>query len=339
MNQTRTVLVTGGAGFIGSHTVLELLNNGDHVVVLDNLCNSSAESLRRVQKLSGCEVMFVHGDITCSETLNALFADHQVDAVIHFAALKAVGESVEQPLLYYQNNLNGLLSLLGAMQRASVYKLIFSSSATVYGDNNPIPYLEGMPLSATSPYGRSKVMCEQILMDVATAEPSWQIIALRYFNPVGAHPSGEIGEDPRGIPNNLMPYIAQVAVGRRERLSVFGDDYPTRDGTGVRDYIHVCDLARGHLAAVAATNPGYQAINLGAGFGHSVLEVVEAFERACGVNVPYHVEPRRAGDIAEFYAHPGLAKARLNWQAELSLEQMCADSWRFQQANPNGYKD
>ncbi|MFW2421908.1 MAG: UDP-glucose 4-epimerase GalE [Porticoccaceae bacterium] len=339
MSKPSTILVTGGAGFIGSHTVLELLNNGDHVVVLDNLCNSSVESLRRVEKLSGCELSFVRADICCAEALDALFTDHQIDAVIHFAALKAVGESVEQPLLYYQNNLEGLLSLLGAMQRAGVYKLIFSSSATVYGDNNPIPYLESMPLSATSPYGRSKVMCEQILMDMTAAEPSWQIIALRYFNPVGAHPSGEIGEDPRGKPNNLMPYIAQVAVGRRERLTVFGDDYPTRDGTGVRDYIHVCDLARGHLAAVAAVTPGYQAVNLGAGVGHSVFEVVEAFERACGASVPYQVEPRRAGDIAEFYAHPGLAKARLKWQAELSLEQMCADSWRFQQANPNGYED
>ena len=337
MSKPSTILVTGGAGYIGSHTVLELLNNGNQVVVLDNLCNASRESLRRVENLTGRSVSFIEGDVRCAQTLDQLFANHAIDAVIHFAALKAVGESVAEPLAYYQNNVAGLLCLVAAMQRAGLFRLIFSSSATVYGENNPIPYVEWMPLSATSPYGRSKLICEQILMDWVAAEPHWQVVSLRYFNPVGAHPSGEIGEDPRGKPNNLMPFIAQVAVGRREKLSVFGSDYPTVDGSGVRDYIHVVDVADGHVAGLAALAPGYQAINLGGGRGYSVLEVVAAFEKVSGVSIPYQLEPRRLGDIAEFYADAQRALEVLGWQAKHSLEQMCADSWHWQQANPNGY--
>lgn len=335
---TNTILVTGGAGYIGSHTVVELLNSGYQVVVLDNLSNASVTALQRVERLTGRTVSFIEGDVRDSGDLDALFAAHPIDAVIHFAALKAVGESVEKPLAYYDNNVTGLLSLLAAMQRAGVFKLVFSSSATVYGECNPIPYREPMPRSATSPYGWSKVICEQLLSDMAGADRRWQLLALRYFNPVGAHPSGEIGEDPEGIPNNLMPFISQVAVGRRAELAVFGDDYPTVDGTGVRDYLHVVDVARGHLAGLAALVAGFEAINLGAGRGYSVLEVIRAFEAASGVAIPYRIEPRRSGDIAEFYADASLAAQRLNWRAEKTLAQICADSWRWQRGNPDGYR-
>ena len=334
-----TYLVTGGAGFIGSHTVVELLQAGDDVIVIDNLCNASAESLARVARITGKSPRFQRLDIRDREGVRALLAAETIDAVVHFAGLKAVGESAEIPLDYYENNVYGTLALCQEMQRAGVFRLVFSSSATVYGDPASVPIREDFPTSATNPYGRSKLMVEEILRDVAASDPRWAIVLLRYFNPIGAHPSGLIGEDPRGIPNNLLPYIAQVAVGRLPRLRVFGNDYPTVDGTGVRDYIHVVDLALGHLRALAyaASHPGVGTFNLGTGQGYSVLEMVRAFEAASGAAVPYDIVPRRPGDIAACWADPARAKAALGWQAERGLATMMADAWRWQRGNPDGY--
>lgn len=334
-----TVLVTGGAGYIGSHACVSLISAGFAVVVLDNLCNASAEAVRRVEEISGAQVPLVRGDVRDAACLDALFTEHTIDAVMHFAGLKAVGESVEKPLEYYDNNVNGTLVLLAAMQRAQVSRIIFSSSATVYGDPASVPIREDFPTSATNPYGRSKLMVEEILGDWDAAHPEWSIGRLRYFNPVGAHSSGRIGEDPQGWPNNLMPFVAQVAVGRRDKLSVFGGDYPTPDGTGVRDYIHVMDLAEGHVAALRfiLEQPGLLTVNLGTGKGASVLDMVRAFERASGRDIPYEIVDRRAGDIAECWADPAMAQTLLGWQATRSLEEMCADTWRWQEANPQGY--
>lgn len=334
-----TVLVTGGAGYIGSHACIALIEAGYRVVVLDNFCNASAEAVRRVESLTGSSIALVEGDVRDAACLNALFAQHNVAAVMHFAGLKAVGESVEKPLEYYDNNVNGSLVLLAAMQRAAVTRIIFSSSATVYGDPASVPIRENFPTSATNPYGRSKLMVEEILADWDAAHPNWSIGRLRYFNPVGAHASGRIGEDPQGIPNNLMPFVAQVAVGRRERLSVFGGDYPTPDGTGVRDYIHVVDLAEGHVAALEfiLENPGLLTLNLGTGNGASVLDMVRAFESASGREIAYDIVARRAGDIAECWADPSMAESLLGWKATRSLQAMCADTWRWQEANPHGY--
>ena len=335
-----TVLVTGGAGYIGSHACVSLIEAGFSVVVVDNLCNASAEAVRRVEEITGSEIPLVEGDVRDASCLDALFADHEIGAVMHFAGLKAVGESVEKPLAYYDNNVNGTLVLLAAMQRAGVSRIIFSSSATVYGDPATVPIKEDFPTSATNPYGRSKLMVEEILADWEVAHPEWSIGRLRYFNPVGAHASGRIGEDPQGWPNNLMPFVAQVAVGRRDKLAVFGDDYPTPDGTGVRDYIHVVDLAEGHVAALnyILQHPGLLTVNLGTGMGASVLDMVRAFEAASGREIPYEIVDRRAGDIAECWADPAMAESLLGWKATRSLEQMCADTWRWQEANPQGYK-
>jgi len=334
-----SVLVTGGAGFIGSHTVVELLNDGHDVVVVDNLSNSSRESLARVARICGRDVPLVQADLRDEAAISDLLARHRFDAAIHFAGLKAVGESVAQPLAYYDNNVGGSVTLLRCLADAGVKRLVFSSSATVYGDPEAVPIPETARTGATNPYGRSKLMIEQILGDVAASDASWAIGVLRYFNPVGAHPSGLIGEDPQGIPNNLMPFISQVAVGRRDRLNVFGGDWPTRDGTGVRDYIHVVDLARGHLAALRRLLDagGIWTVNLGTGRGVSVLEMVRAFEAASDRPVPYRIVERRPGDIAECYADPTLAHRLLGWRAELGLPQMCADAWRWQSGNPNGY--
>lgn len=335
------ILVTGGAGYIGSHTCVELLEAGHEVVVIDNLCNSSRVSLDRVATLTGRTVSFVEGDIRDPAALLPILERGDVDAVIHFAGLKAVGESVEIPLSYYQNNITGTLALLEGMVETGVKRLVFSSSATVYGDPDSLPIREDFPLSASNPYGRSKLVIEEMLRDIQAADEAWNISILRYFNPVGAHESGLIGEDPRGIPNNLMPYIAQVAAGRLEQLSVFGGDYPTPDGTGVRDYIHVVDLARGHLAALERLqgNPGLMVHNLGTGKGYSVLEMIRAFESASNRPVAYRVVDRRPGDIAACYADPGLAFRELGWRAERGLEQMCQDTWRWQSSNPQGYGD
>ncbi len=334
-----TVLVTGGAGYIGSHTCVQLLNAGYEIVVLDNLSNSSEVALQRVEQISGQTVSFVHGDIRDRDCLDRLFRSYSIDSVIHFAGLKAVGESCQLPLMYYENNVAGTLTLCQAMQAAGVYKLVFSSSATVYGDPARVPIQEHFPTSATNPYGRSKLMIEELLRDLQVSDPHWQIALLRYFNPVGAHQSGLIGEDPNGIPNNLLPYIAQVAIGRLEQLSVFGGDYPTADGTGVRDYIHVVDLADGHLKALAAleTEPGVLTCNLGTGQGYSVLEMIRAFEQASSRSIPYQLVDRRPGDIAECYADPNHARQMLNWQAERGLQQMMEDTWRWQSENPQGY--
>ncbi|MFL1914799.1 UDP-glucose 4-epimerase GalE [Plesiomonas shigelloides] len=334
-------LVTGGAGYIGSHTVLELLNSGNDVVVIDNLCNSSRESLRRVEALTGRSVTFYEADVCDRSALQTIFAQHAIDAVIHFAGLKAVGESTQIPLKYYQNNIAATLVLCEEMERAGVFRLVFSSSATVYGDPHTVPIQEHFPTSATNPYGRSKLMVEEMLRDIVTADPRWSVVLLRYFNPVGAHISGQIGEDPNGIPNNLLPYIAQVAIGRLKQLSVFGNDYPTPDGTGVRDYIHVVDLSLGHLKALQyiADRHGVFTFNLGTGQGYSVLEMVKAFEQASGRAVPYQVVARRPGDIAVCYAEPDLAAQELGWRAERGLPEMMADTWRWQSQNPNGYKD
>jgi UDP-glucose 4-epimerase len=333
------VLVTGGAGYIGSHVCVELLEQGYQVVVLDNLSNGSPVALERVQEIAGKSLVFQRGDVRDEALVRQLLGAHGIDAVIHFAGLKAVGESVEQPLDYYDNNVNGALRLFDAMAQEGVRKLVFSSSATVYGDPASNPITEDFPLSATNPYGRSKLMIEEILRDLYVSDASWNISILRYFNPAGAHPSGRIGEHPSGIPNNLMPYIAQTASGLRQQLSVFGGDYPTRDGTGVRDYIHVTDLAKGHIRALAklADNPGCITHNLGTGTGYSVLEMVAAFEKACGKTIPYAVVPRRPGDIAECYADPARARQDLDWSAQQGLEAMCADAWRWQQQNPSGY--
>ncbi|MEW5781432.1 MAG: UDP-glucose 4-epimerase GalE [Pseudomonadota bacterium] len=330
-------LVTGGLGYIGSHTVVELLAAGHRVRIIDNLSNSKPAVLERIAEISGNRPEFVRGDIRDRTALRAALKG--CDAVIHFAGLKAVGESVTQPLRYYDNNVSGSITLFETMAETGVKILVFSSSATVYGDPASVPIREDAPLSATNPYGRSKLMIEDILRDLHRAEPDWKIALLRYFNPVGAHPSGRIGEDPNGIPNNLMPYVAQVAVGKLPCLSVFGNDYPTPDGTGVRDYIHVVDLAKGHLAALAALERqgGLLTVNLGTGRGYSVLEMVKAFEAASGRKVPYRIAPRRPGDVATCYADPTLAAELLGWRAEKDLAAMCADAWRWQSANPDGF--
>ncbi|MGI2022051.1 UDP-glucose 4-epimerase GalE [Shewanella glacialipiscicola] len=334
-----TILVTGGAGYIGTHTVVELLHAGNDVIVLDNLSNSSIEALHRVERITGKAVTFYQGDILNKALLQKVFSDHAIDSVIHFAGLKAVGESVAKPLKYYENNVTGTLILCQVMAENKVKNLVFSSSATVYGDPASLPITEDFPTGATNPYGQSKLMVEHILADVHNADPSWNIARLRYFNPVGAHASGLIGEDPNDIPNNLMPFIAQVAVGKRTALSVFGNDYPTHDGTGVRDYIHVVDLANGHLKALAklATKPGLVTYNLGTGIGYSVLDMVKAFEKACGRTIAYQIAPRRPGDIAACYADPTHAREDLGWQATHTLEDMANSSWHWQSTNPTGY--
>ncbi len=333
------VLLTGGAGYIGSHTAVECLEAGHEVVVFDNLSNSSVKSLERVAKITGRQAAFVEGDIRDRAALRRLFERHTIDAVVHFAGLKAVGESVEKPLLYYDNNIGGSVALFEVMAEAGVKTVVFSSSATVYGDPASVPITEEFSLSATNPYGRSKLVIEEILRDVAHADEGWTVALLRYFNPVGAHASGLIGEDPRGIPNNLMPYIAQVAVGRRSHLNVFGGDYPTPDGTGVRDYIHVVDLARGHLAALNRMQAlqGVHTWNLGTGRGVSVLEMVRAFEAASGRPVPYNIVGRRPGDVAQCWADPARAAHDLGWRAVHDLARMCEDTWRWQSENPEGY--
>ena len=331
-------LVTGGAGYIGSHTCVELLGAGHEVTVVDNLVNSSAVSLDRVREIAGRGVHFERADIRDAAALDTIFAGGPFDAVVHFAGLKAVGESVAEPLRYFENNVTGTLRLLEAMSRVGLRRLVFSSSATVYGDPASVPIREDFPLSASNPYGRTKLFIEEILRDLHRSDPRWDLSLLRYFNPVGAHESGLIGEDPAGIPNNLMPYVSQVAVGRLERLSVWGNDYPTPDGTGVRDYIHVVDLARGHLAALnAVPEAGVRAYNLGTGRGYSVLEMIVAFENASGRQVPYTIAARRPGDVASCYADPALARERLGWSAEHGIERMCADAWRWQLGNPRGY--
>ena len=334
------VLLTGGAGYIGSHTAVECLEAGHEVLVFDNLSNSSVKSLERVAQIAGRRVEFVEGDIRDRAALRALFAKHAIDAVVHFAGLKAVGESVEKPLLYYDNNIAGSIALFEVMAEAGVKSVVFSSSATVYGDPATVPITEDFPLSATNPYGWSKLFIETMLRDIARADEGWSIALLRYFNPVGAHESGLIGEDPRGIPNNLMPYVAQVAVGRRPHLNVFGGDYPTPDGTGVRDYIHVVDLARGHVAALNRLHHkagGVHTWNLGTGQGVSVLDMVRAFEAASGKKVPYEIVARRAGDVAQCWADPARAAQDLGWRAIHDLPRMCADAWRWQSNNPDGY--
>jgi len=333
-----TILVTGGAGYIGSHTLVQLLEAGHEAVVVDNFCNSHAVSLSRVQEIAGRPLSLVRGDIRDKDLLREVFASHAIDAVIHFAGLKAVGESQENPAIYYDNNVVGSLSLVQVMAEAGVKSMVFSSSATVYGDQEGQgQYSEEAPLAPTNVYGRTKRMVEDLLRDVAASDPAWRVVLLRYFNPVGAHPSGLIGEDPNGIPNNLMPFVAQVAVGKRDRLRVFGDDYPTPDGTGLRDYIHVEDLARGHLAALNAFSAGVMAVNLGTGRPYSVLEMVSAFERASGQPVPYEVVQRRSGDAAVCFADAQKARRILGWQADLGIDRMCEDAWRWQQKNPDGY--
>lgn len=333
------LLVTGGAGYIGSHTVIELIAKGHDVVVIDNLSNSSIEALRRVEEITGRTIPFYEADVRDRNALDNIFAAGDIDAVIHFAGLKAVGESVEKPLLYYQNNLDSTLVLLAAMQAHGVKKLVFSSSATVYG-SAPVPYAEGAVVGQgiTNPYGKTKYFIEEIIRDVSAADEEFEATILRYFNPIGAHPSGRIGEDPSGIPNNLMPYITQVATGRREKLNVFGGDYDTKDGTGVRDYIHVDDLAEGHVAAIEHSKPGFTAYNLGSGVGVSVLELVRAFEEASGRRIPYEIVDRRAGDLPESYALVDKAQKELSWTVRRSIEDACADSWRWQSQNPKGYK-
>jgi UDP-glucose 4-epimerase len=333
------ILVTGGAGYIGSHTCLELLNNGYDVIVVDNLCNSKQASLDRVQELTGKYLTFYHVDILDRDALNTVFSQHTVQAVIHFAGLKAVGESVSIPLQYFHNNVTGTLVLLDVMKQHEVKDIVFSSSSTVYGDVKIVPLKEDFPLSAINPYGRSKLMIEDILRDLFRAEPDWNIAILRYFNPVGAHPSGRIGEDPNGIPNNLLPYVAQVAVGRYPYVRVWGNDYPTPDGTGVRDYIHVMDLASGHAKALdkLATKPGLVTYNLGTGRGYSVMEVIKAFEKACGRTIPYQIFDRRPGDVPTSYSDATKANRELSWFVRKSLDDMCQDAWRWQSQNPNGY--
>lgn len=333
------VLVTGGAGFIGSHAAVELLDNGYEIVVVDNLSNSQLESVHQIQELTGKEVAFYEVDLLDKGRLDNIFSKHKIDAVMHFAGLKAVGESVELPLKYYQNNITGTLNLCELMSKHNVKNLVFSSSATVYGNSEKVPMDEKFPLSATNPYGRTKLMIEEILRDLHIADSSWRIAILRYFNPIGANESGRIGESPNGIPNNLMPYITQVAIGHREQLQVFGDDYSTHDGTGVRDYIHVADLAKGHLKALQYLdeNKGIEAFNLGTGIGYSVLDLINAFSEATSKKIPYQIVSRRPGDIGVCYANPEKAKKLLGWRAEKGLEEMCRDSWRWQEQNPNGY--
>ncbi|WP_028536156.1 UDP-glucose 4-epimerase GalE [Paludibacterium yongneupense] len=335
----KTILVTGAAGYIGTHTCIELFKAGYDVVALDNFSNSKPEALRRVEKICASAPVFYEGDIRDRALLDSLFARHTIDAVIHFAGLKAVGESVADPLRYYDNNISGTLNVLQAMRDADVRKLVFSSSATVYGDPHAVPISENFPLQPTNPYGRSKHIMETMLRDIVAAEEGWRVGLLRYFNPVGAHESGMVGEDPNGRPNNLMPYISQVAVGKLEQLAIFGGDYPTPDGTGVRDYIHVVDLADAHVKMLSALDQmdGILAINIGTGCGYSVLDMVKAFSRVSGRSIPYRITARRAGDIACCYADPELARRVLRWEARHDLEAMCRDSWRWQQANPDGY--
>ena len=337
-----TIFVTGGTGFIGSHTVISLLQSGFDVVILDNLCNSSTKILPRLQQISGKSVPFYEGDIRDREVLRRIFAEHDIDSVIHFAGLKAVGESVAEPMKYYDNNVSGSLVLAEEMARAGVFNIVFSSSATVYGDPGKVPYAEDMkPGDTTNPYGTSKAMVERILTDIQKADPRWSVILLRYFNPIGAHQSGLIGEHPNGIPNNLLPYICQVAGGKLPFLSVFGDDYPTPDGTGMRDYIHVVDLAEGHVAAMKAKShvPGVHLLNLGSGRAYSVLEIVRAFEAASGLTIPYQIKPRREGDLACVYADPTYTKQQTGWETKRDLPQMMEDAWRWVSRNPNGYGD
>lgn len=335
-----SILITGGAGYIGSHTLVELLAANYDVVVIDNLCNSNVESLRRVEIITGKKIPFFEMDIRDKAALDKLFHEHQFDSVIHFAGLKAVGESTQIPLTYYDNNISGTVTLCEVMAKHNVKNIVFSSSATVYGDPASVPITENFPTSATNAYGRSKLFIEEILADLYRSDNGWNVINLRYFNPVGAHISGTIGEDPNGIPNNLMPYIAQVAVGKLKQVNVFGDDYDTIDGTGVRDYIHVVDLAKGHVKAVEklAQKPGLATYNLGTGRGYSVVEMINAFASASGQTIPYQIAPRRAGDIAQCYADPAFAKQELNWQAEKTIDDMTTDSWRWQSNNPQGYK-
>jgi UDP-glucose 4-epimerase len=336
------ILVTGGAGYIGSHTCIELLNEGHEVVVMDNLYNASEKALERVEKITGKKVVFCKVDMLDKEAMNQIFEEHSIDAVIHFAGLKAVGESVAKPLEYYHNNMTGTFNLCSVMRDHGVKNIIFSSSATVYGDPAEIPITENCPKGKiTNPYGQTKGMLEQVLTDLHTADPEWNVVLLRYFNPIGAHESGMIGEDPKGIPNNLVPYIAQVAVGKLKALGVFGNDYDTHDGTGVRDYIHVVDLAKGHVKALKKLEKGsgVSIYNLGTGTGYSVLDVLHAFEKACGKELPYEIKPRRPGDIAACYADPAKAYRELGWKAEFGIEKMCEDSWRWQSQNPNGYQD
>ncbi len=335
-----TILVTGGAGYIGSHTCVELLNAGYEIVVVDNLCNSSAKSLEVVEEITHKKVKFYETDLLDRAGLEEIFQKESIDAVIHFAGLKAVGESVQKPLEYYSNNLTGSLTLCDVMRKYGVKNIIFSSSATVYGNPAFIPITEECPKGEiTNPYGQTKGMLEQILTDIHVSDPEWNVVLLRYFNPIGAHPSGKIGEDPKGIPNNLVPYIAQVAVGKLDKLRVFGNDYDTPDGTGVRDYIHVVDLAIGHVKAIEKLKDkeGVSIYNLGTGRGYSVLEVLHAYEKACGKTLPYEINPRRAGDIATCYADPAKARQELGWSAERGIEQMCADSWKWQSNNPDGF--
>ena len=333
------ILVTGGAGYIGSHTCVELLNSGHQVIVVDNLSNSKIESIKRVEEITSKSIEFHEIDILDKQQLNDVFKKHNIGVVIHFAGLKAVGESVEKPLEYYQNNVSGTLSLIEVMREHNIKDIVFSSSATVYGDPKSVPITEDFPLQATNPYGRTKLMIEEILGDVYHSDNNWNIVLLRYFNPVGAHLSGRIGEDPQGIPNNLMPFVSQVAVGKREKLNIFGNDYPTKDGTGVRDYIHVVDLAIGHVRSLKMIkeNAGLKIYNLGTGKGYSVLEVIKAFEKASNKSIPYKIVGRRSGDIAECYADPSLAEKELNWKAKRTIEEMCVDSWNWQSQNPDGY--
>ena len=335
-----SILVTGGAGYIGSHTAVELLNAGYDVIIADNFCNSHPEVLNRIAALTGKQPVFYEADVRDAAALNNIFSQHKIESVIHFAGLKAVGESTRLPLKYYQNNIAATLTLCEVMQQHNVFDLVFSSSATVYGDPHAVPINESFPLSATNPYGRSKLMVEEILRDVAKAEPRWGIVLLRYFNPVGAHVSGTMGEDPNGIPNNLLPFISQVAIGRLPQLSVFGNDYPTPDGTGVRDYIHVVDLAVGHIKAIERIKRerGVLTYNIGTGQGYSVLEMINAFEQASGKKIAYQIVARRPGDIAECWADPAYAANDLGWKAKLGLQDMMQDAWRWQLNNPNGYK-
>ena len=334
------LLGTGGAGYIGSHTCVELLNAGYDVVVLDNLCNSSEKSLQMVKEITGKDFPFYNVDLLDYEATDKVFCENKIDAVIHFAGLKAVGESVQIPIKYYHNNITGTLNLVDIMEKHGVFNIVFSSSATVYGTPKTVPITEDFPLSTTNPYGSTKLMIENILRDVFVANNKWSITLLRYFNPIGAHKSGKMGEDPKGIPNNLLPYVAQVAVGKLQYVHVFGNDYPTKDGTGVRDYIHVVDLSLGHLKAIEknANVPGVYTYNLGTGNGYSVLDIIKAFSKACGKDLPYKIEARRPGDIAECYANPEKALKELGWSAKRGLAEMCEDSWRWQSNNPNGYE-
>ena len=335
------ILLTGGAGYIGSHTCIELISAGHTVVIADNLCNSSKKAVSRVEEITGAKIPFYEIDVCDYDSLSTVFEENKIDAVIHFAGLKAVGESCEIPLRYYRNNIDSTLTLLEVMKKYGCHNFVFSSSATVYGIPKTVPLVETMPTSCTNPYGWTKLMIEQILTDVTKADPELSVVLLRYFNPIGAHESGRIGENPNGVPNNLMPYITQVAVGKLKQLGVFGDDYPTHDGTGVRDYIHVVDLAKGHVKAIdyASCHKGTEIVNLGTGVGYSVLDIVKAFIKVNGVDIPYAIKPRRAGDIAECYADPTKALKVLGWKAEKNLEDMCRDSWNWQKNNPKGYEE